>query len=285
MFMLHKNRDERRSIALSHTINNSVAVVSPLVVYCLYSVLNQRRERNIGTANERASIMVTAIDDANAAASNTLSLLVQSDSSDDDDDDDSVEKTSTGVANATITDKECRSTKSLADASLFANKDESSKKTHRRRLSNNARSMTSFDIEETSPSPTKKRRVHSEHQKGGSGHVWDGFVRRGTCLKGLFQDAMQLAASHQEGVVSDGDEEGEVDMRRRMTSEQHNHAADIAREKTAGEWQKKYSCVVCDDECMWMPSCILTFTLLSLFLECLILQKVRNAMRNGKALL
>lgn len=82
--------------------------------------------------------------------------------------------------------------------------------------------VTSFDIETSSP--TKRRRVHSAGR-------WDGFVRRGTRLKGLLGDAMQLAASSSSAnvvVVDDGTTPETTVMR----PEAHNHAADIAREKT-----------------------------------------------------
>ena len=131
----------------------------------------------------------------------TLSLPSQSDSSSDDDD--SVEKTS-GVVNDE--NKE----------------EESSTKTTRRTASSR---LSSFDIETSSP--TKKRRVHSNLK-------WDSFVRRGARLKGLLEDAMQLASTNSARESDNVTTTLVTPMRQAtVTTAEHNHAADIAREKTA----------------------------------------------------
>jgi len=191
--------------------------------------------------------MVTAVDvpqqatnaamEQDTTGHGTLSLPVQSDSSSDDDD--SVDKTSRGMDDNA--DKE-ESTKSRGDMTL--DKDAMEEKeatggptnTTTRRNTANSR-MTSFDIE-TSPAPPKKRRVYSE------GHVWDAFVRRGAKLKGFLEDAMQLAALSD---VDTGEKTPSITAVMRQPTAEHNHAADIAREKTAECMilEKVLSCV-CD---------------------------------------
>ena len=179
---------------------------------------------------------------ANAATQDTtgaLSLPVQSDSSFDDDDDDSVvAKTSRQVAvngKADITESSSKTSLAGTVPSLSDNDTETqdSSIAARRPHTETTCRWTSFDIE-TSPSPTKKRRVHSE------GHVWDGFVRRGARLKGFLEDAMQLVATSHHVVVSDSDgndkgtgEKGSDTTAAAMRQSERNHAADIARERTA----------------------------------------------------
>jgi len=85
---------------------------------------------------------------------------------------------------------------------------------------------------------TKHHRSHRRHSMPPSTHKWDDFVRQGTRLKTLFQDAMQHVKSN---VLSgdnnkrprerDDDEESPLRQRRRI--EEPDHTADLAREKTA----------------------------------------------------
>lgn len=170
----------------------------------------------------------TQRDDKTAKNNGILTLPEQSDSSVSEDDD-TVEKTST------LLDKDSAPTK-RSNTSNDNNGDvvmvQESLTIKPPTQHSTRRTVTSFDIE-SSPSPTKKRRVHSDHQ----GHVWDGFVRKGARLKGFLEDAaMHLASHHHSSSTATSDNQDDTAAMRQQQSEQlHNHAADIAREKTAGE--------------------------------------------------
>jgi hypothetical protein len=81
-----------------------------------------------------------------------------------------------------------------------------------------------FDIE---ASPTKKRRLFA-----GEPHVWDGFVRKGARLKGFLDDALHLVATGFQA-NDEGACERRIEEMPTLRQPQEDHAADIAREKTA----------------------------------------------------
>jgi hypothetical protein len=87
---------------------------------------------------------------------------------------------------------------------------------------------------------TKKRRVHSHHHHQHQQHQWNAFVRQGTSLKGLLGNVLQLATTSTSTAAasSSSDEDipttrdGETALLERMRPLHHQHAADLAREKT-----------------------------------------------------
>jgi hypothetical protein len=90
---------------------------------------------------------------------------------------------------------------------------------------------------------TKKRRVHSHHHHQQQLHQWNAFVRQGTSLKGLLGNVLQLATTSTSTAASSSSSSSDEDipttrdgetapLLERMRPLHHQHAADLAREKT-----------------------------------------------------
>lgn len=113
---------------------------------------------------------------------------------------------------------------------------------------------TTFDIE-LSSSPTKKRRLSpsSSERSSTSVVVWDGFVRKGTRLKGFLDEALHLVTNSLVPSTETNDDTTTPPVVRPLSvntprRRQHDHVlADIAREKTVECMilQKVVNCSYC----------------------------------------
>jgi hypothetical protein len=123
------------------------------------------------------------------------------------------------------------SSRPRAMSSLFDDQDDeedTTSQTHnpRSRKDGERHHQASFDIE---TSPTKRRRLTSSEP-----HVWDGFVRKGARLKGFLDDALHLVATgFQQSDDDSSSSEKRIEEAPTPRQSRGNHAADIAREKTA----------------------------------------------------